>query len=484
MKWAVLTLLRQETNMVLNGGGGAPSPNSDKKWGEKMFKLVHKNKKGVTLTELMVCVVVLALIVPLAGQILFNFLGVNDSITDKWHVQTAVRMVCNEFNASKDSLTNAFQVDLLYDPVVDAGATLNDDGTITWKGGVASPSVMYAEGSIIDTDPYTYIFSTPTWDSAGNYLGELLYKRDHLAPNSELLLVELGFADVPVEISFTMATTEEISADNVKYSDASIHVKFTSGREDMYPYELETSFAIVNNSRPINKKTLSSNQETLVYEQKWLDPSGNPNAYPAGWSDYGLNTDDAGNFVSSSNNFPSSSTTGGDNATSYYLARYIDNEEAVKDANISETYDAVWNEDKNGNGKLDTNEDVNGNGKLDTAIEYTAPVITKEANVLRYVSPTAQKTQGDVAERKTGANIATCLTGWAMMGSSFEDVVLQNLRAFRDNVLAGTDFGDWFIHQYYYVWSPFVVDKLEVLKPVVKAVLIPISYVCGFVAQE
>lgn len=432
-----------------------------------MFKLVHNNNKGFSLVELLICVAILALVVPLAGQVLFSFASVNNNIIDKWQVQTAVKLACNEFNAAKDGLTNAYQVDVLYDPVIENGVNLKDDGTISWLGGVASPYVMYAEGLQMDikVEPYTYIFSAPTYRNYGTaneeYLGELMYIRECGTKNSKLLLGAAGFGDVPVDITFTLASTEFVREDNVKYTDDSIFIKFVSGKDDMYPYELQTAFAIVNNMRSINKKALVGEEETLVFEQRWLDPSGNPKAYPAGWTNYELNATPGSNYPSGTTVTNADSTT-----TTQHLARYVDHQKAIKDVLLTEKFEF----DVNGDGQIANNEKSN-------------PVITRAGNVLRYVSPTAQATQDDVANRKSGANIATCLTGWAMMGSSFEQSVLTNLRAFRDNVLKGTTFGDWFIEQYYYVWSPFVVKNLEVLKPVIKAVLIPISYICGQVAK-
>lgn len=427
-----------------------------------MFKLVHKNKKGVTLVELLVCVAILALVMPLAGQVLYSLTGLNGTMADRWHVQTAVRMACAEFEGGNDSLTNAFQVDVLYDPVVDAGLKIDDNGNIEWLNGVPSPCVMNAEGVKMESDLYTYIFSAPTWDKeTDDYLGELLYIREYLSPNTTLLLGGIGFGYTPVEISFSLASTEFVSGDNVRYTDASIFVGFESGKDDMAKYSFQSAFAIINNTRSINRKDLG-NGEALVFEQKWLDQEGNPKAYPAGWVDYDLNATPGSNYPSGMD------VVNPDNSiTTRHYAKYLDNKEAIQEVLITEKFDY----------------DFDGNGKI-TDDEKGKHVITRAGNVLRYVSPTAQATQDDVATRKTGANIATCLTGWAMMGSGFEETVLTNLRAFRDDVLKGTAFGDWFIEQYYYVWSPFVVENLEALKPVIKAVLIPISYICGFVAKQ
>ena len=61
--------------------------------------------------------------------------------------------------------------------------------------------------------------------------------------------------------------------------------------------------------------------------------------------------------------------------------------------------------------------------------------------------------------------------------------VLDNLRNFRDNVLRGTEIGDWFINFYYYELSPFMIEKTAFLRPVYKALIEPLSYVCDYIAN-
>ena len=79
-----------------------------------MFKLIHKNRKGLSLVELLVTLVVLGLVIPLAGNILYNLINFNNVVIDRWDVQAAVKLVCGDFENNKDGLINAHQLDLLY----------------------------------------------------------------------------------------------------------------------------------------------------------------------------------------------------------------------------------------------------------------------------------------------------------------------------------------------------------------------------------
>lgn len=427
-----------------------------------MFKLIHKNRKGLSLVELLVCIVILGLVLPLAGKLLYSSINLHNVTVDKWDVQTAVRMACNSFESNSDGLMNAFQVDLIYDPIIDKGVTLKSDGTIEWKEpGYQSCWVMNAEGISVDddahkSDVFTYIFSAPTWDENENYLGELLYMRDYGDTNSHLLLDEYGLGDIPVSVTFSMGTTELLDRASSEYTDENIMVHFGSGLEAIN-YNFDTAIAVVNNARPINYSGGS-----LVCEAKWMNSDGvTPMAYPAGWDEYYLDTDASGAFVDD-NGFPSTTTKDG---STYYSASYVNSSNTPVEVKINQTFSM---------------EVVDDEGNVEKTV--TAPVVARQANILRYKSPTAEKTQGTVTEKGTNTNVASCLTGFAMMDSGLKDEVLGNLRMFRDGVLAGTEIGDWIIDQYYYEWSPFLIEHTAFLKPVYKAVLVPVSYVCEFIA--
>ena len=431
-----------------------------------MFKLIHKNKKGFSVIELLVCVAVLGLVIPLAGNILYNLINFNNVVIDRWDVQAAVKLVCGDFENNKDGLTNAFQVDLIYDPVIEEGVILDKaTGYIVWKNGANSSKVMLQEGIGVNTEEhksnvYTYIFSAKTWDTEGLYLGELLYMRSYGDTRSHLLLSDYGLGNIPVSVSFSLGTTKGLitqAGNDPFYTQNTITMHFRSGKEDI-EYGYDTSFAIVNidtSTRPINYSG-----GKLVTELAWLDTDSKTSlAYVAGWDDYDLNYKNG--ILTTDNGFPTATVR--QDGTTYYETGYVNG--AGEPAVIEETFQMEYKDE---------------NGDAQTVV---APVIAREGNVLRYKSPTAEKTHGTVEEKGAPTNVASCLTGFAMMGSSFRDEVLGNIRMFRDNVLRGTEFGDWFIHQYYYEWSPFLIEHTAFLKPVYQAILIPVSYVCEFIAK-
>ena len=428
-----------------------------------MFKLVRKNNKGVSLVELLVCLVIVGLLLPLGYQTLHSLTYINNSTVDKWDVQTAARMASRDFESNKEGLANAFQVDLVYDPVIEGGIVLDASGNITWKDGSASSHVMNMEGIAPSseehtTDVYTYIFSAETWDHTGAYLGELLYMRSYGDTRSHRLLQDYGLDDIPVAVSFSVGTTKSLKTESGKYTTNSVVVHFYSGL-DTIEYGFDATFTMKNLSRPINYSG-----GNLVSELAWTYDATQPLVYTAGWDDYDLNYDASG-ALTTSKGFPSAETA--QDGSKYYLAKFT-HENTVYDIHIAETFDMeVYNDD----------------GIYEKTVSG-APVIARQGNVLRYKSPAAERTHGEVKENATAANVASCLTGFAMVGSDMEETVLKNIRGFRDNVLAGTEFGDWFIHEYYYTWSPFLIEHTAFLKPVYQAILIPISYVCDLVTPK
>ncbi len=436
-----------------------------------MFKLIHKNRKGVSLVELLVCLAVLGLVLPLAGNVLYNFINFNNVIIDRWDVQAAVKLACGDFENNKDGMTSAYQLDLIYDPVIEEGVILDrETGYISWKNN-AEPIVINDEGIAVTEDAhkddvFTYIFSAKTWDTEGAFLGELLYMRSYGDTRSHLLLSDYGMGNIPVSVTFSVGTTENMHMSDDSdpfYTKNTVTLHFRSGKEDV-KFGYDTSFVITNLYRNIN---YTKDGSALISEEEWLQGVNDDDkvalAYTAGWDNYNLNYKNQA--LVNDNGFPKS-TGEGDEGKPYYTAKYRIGENGEGNVTINETM---------------TMEYVNKDGSTKTVND--TPVIAREANILRYKSPLAEREKGEVVKQTTGAHIATCLVGFSMVGSNMRDQVLGNIRMFRDNVLRGTEFGDWFIHQYYYVWSPFLIEHTAFLKPVYQAILIPVSYVCKFIAK-
>ena len=69
-----------------------------------MFKLFYKNKKGFTLQELMVTVVLVGVLVGLAGSFLYQLQRSQTISSERWRVQNAVQLASTKFETSSESL--------------------------------------------------------------------------------------------------------------------------------------------------------------------------------------------------------------------------------------------------------------------------------------------------------------------------------------------------------------------------------------------
>lgn len=400
-----------------------------------MFNLIHKNKKGLSLAELLVTIVILGMLISLGGQILYQLTRFYNMASMRWEIQSAVQLACNRFETNRDSISNAYQADILYDPKIAEGIIYDDtNNTFEWKNG--SPYVLPAENAVDSEDPYTYMFSTPAYrKSDGQYLGSFLFIRDYASSNSTLFLEDAGFGDTPVEITFDIGRSVDAidSSGNIDntipdtYLTQTVAITLKSGRQDVTNYEVKTAFTLVNISEG---KKINYSNGVLVFDPSWMvGASGTtPMAGPAGWTDAELNEQIGSGF-------PGNST--------YY-----------------------------------TVEETNTN------IMVTVDTVKQSGNIMRFVSPTAFHEKGDVDELTSSANMASCLTSFAFSDSSkLSSHALGALRDFRDNVLKGTTMGDWVINNYYNEWSPFLVQKMSYLKPVYKVILTPVAYICGLIAN-
>lgn len=414
-----------------------------------MFKLMHKNRKGLSLVELIVTIVVLGLVMGLAGMILYQITNSYNHSAERWQVQNAVRLASSKFENNSNLIINSKQVDIFYDPGVAEGINYNrETGVWSWRG--TTPVILPDATTEPQGDDYTYMYSTPAYDGEV-FIGHLLFIRNdstHAQTNSVLFLNSEGFGDVPVQVEFSIGTnylegetpvqgedeSDEDYADrlaeaaaneldnknNRAYQSNSTHVYFKSGNTDVIAYETDTIYVSENLA---SNKTVGMENGQLIYDASWFSGEGaSAVAYPCGWCE----------FKSDNSNIAGYPT------------------------------DLFVNNDDN---------------------NYTDEQIQQKGNILRFLSPLSDKSfekgSGSATQEKP-----TCLNQWLFDDmSAFSETVLDNLRNFRDEVLRGTEFGDWFIHQYYYVWSPFLIDNTAFLKPVYKAIMVPVSYVCDFIAS-
>lgn len=419
-----------------------------------MFKYVHKNRKGVTLVELLVVIVVLGLVIPLAGQILYSLTIFSNRTTSRWEIQSAVKLACTKFETQRDVIVNSYEADMLYDPFIAGGIKVTNSYPMTfeWRNKEIpageefdasksyadsdrnTPYVTPVEGAVDSDDLYTYIFSTPAFDENDNYLGTYLFIRDFNTGNSVPFLENEGFGTVPINVKFSFTNMEDLEVTHPNYEKSKEYLKktvrfeFESGLKDKTNFSVSTEFAVRNTNRDINAPESSSYNGKIMLAE-WVSSKGNQyNAGPAGWV----------------RGYPK---IGGN--TTQLACNYA-------------------------------SSDNNGTSIISTTEVHT---IGCYGNVLRFISPAAFQSNPSGSNPSDGFDLASCLSDWTFANTVNADVYLNQIRDFRDNVLKGTAFGDWFIHQYYYTWSPFLIEHTAFLKPVYKAVLIPVSYVCGFIAR-
>lgn len=393
-----------------------------------MFKYLCKNKKGISLAELLVAITIVGFVFSIASQLLVNFTNTYKLASRRWEIQSAVHLACNKFEKSRDSIVNAHRADLIYDTAIDAGVIYNTEThTITWN---EASTVIPAEGIADSNNVYTYIFSAPATDQNGKELGSFLFIRDFDAANSTLFLNNEGMGEVPVDISFRVATSPDLLDSNTKmpvdeqhhrYLTSTVEIDFKPGLEGIANYEVVTQFTIYN----FNGRSMTMQGSSPVYEQKWLGK-----AYPAGWS--------KGDDV-----------TGKPNPVAQYVA---------------ETNPVKY-------------------GTVDCS-EY----ISKDANVMRFISERAVDSKGDVTDLTAGMDMASCLTKFLFIDGTKDGArTVGALRDFRDNVLKGTAVGDYIIDRYYNSWSPALIEvckEYPTAGKAIKAVLEPIAKVLGTVSFE
>lgn len=413
-----------------------------------MFKLVHKNKKGLSLYELIVTVAIVGLVVGIAGSALYMFQRQHTSTTHRWRIQNAVQLASTKFETRTDLIANSKMLDIFYDENI-ANGILYDETTNTfeWKDGKV-PYVVPDEGE--KDDDYSYIFSTPAWDKndTDRYLGHFLFIKNFKETTSTLFLDDEGFGDTPVKVELSIATDyilpvvsqnegesdeeyETRFANAVKdaqqtssYQNNGVKLVMKSGNEDIIAYQVETVYILENFN---SNKIVNVENNQLILKEEWVE--GNvAKAYPCGWSDETIN-----NGNKEMHGYPAMATNYGENN--------------------SKTYN------------------------------FSNEQLQKTGNVLRFLSPLSDMKVEDGEGQGTTSHKASCIQTWLFSdGTASSERVLNNFRNFRDEVLRGTAIGDWFIDFYYNDLSPFMIENTAFMKPILKFVSKPLSYICDFIA--
>lgn len=380
--------------------------------------------------EMIIAVTIVGFVISIASQLLVNFTNTYKLASRRWEIQSAVHLACNKFEKNRDSIVNAYKADLIYDTALEQGVVYNTEThTITWN---QASKVMPAEGIKDQDNIYTYIFSVPATDQNGKELGSFLFVRDFDAENSVLFLENDGLGEVPVNISFRVATSPDVLDSDTKlakeeqihrYLTSTVEIEFKPGLDDIPNYQVITQFTLYN----FSGRSMTMEGSYPVLEQSWLN-----NAYPAGWS--------AGDDV-----------IGKPDSLVKYLTERNPNKYAPTPVDCSE-------------------------------------YLKKDANMMRFVSERAVDSKGDVTELTSGAEMASCLTKLLFIDGTKEGArTVGALRDFRDNCLKGTALGDFIIEKYYNSWSPALVEVCKenpTAAKAIKTVLSSASKVLGVLACE
>lgn len=391
-----------------------------------MFKLVYKNKKGVTLIELIVALAIVGLVLALSSTIFNLFTSTHEMGTRRWQVQNAVRLASSKFETETDLITNSKMLDVFYDETVANGILYDEStNTFTWKDG-KTPYVIPNEGS--KDEDFSYIFSTPAYDKndPNHYLGYFLYIKDFGQTTSKLFLDNEGFGSIPVQVELSISTDElDLETGDPSYQGNGVNIVMKSGDESITSYEVETTYVLENFSA---SKVINHENGELILKEEWV-VEGSAKAYPCGWSDATVNS---GN--KEMHGYPKTATRYGENNNKTY--------------------------------------------------NFSSAELQNKGNVLRFLSPLSDMKVEDGDGQGTTSHKASCIQSWLFSdGTATSERVLDNFRNFRDNVLRGTEIGDWFIDFYYNDLSPFLIENIGDFKSVLKFVSEPLSYICNFIAQ-
>ena len=391
-----------------------------------MFKLVYKNKKGVTLIELIVALAIVGLVLALSSTIFNLFTSTHEMGTRRWQVQNAVRLASSKFETETDLITNSKMLDVFYDETVANGILYDEStNTFTWKDG-KTPYVIPNEGS--KDEDFSYIFSTPAYDKndSNRYLGYFLYIKDFGQTTSKLFLDNEGFGSIPVQVELSISTDElDLETGDPSYQGNGVNIVMKSGDESITSYEVETTYVLENFSA---SKVINHENGELILKEEWV-VEGSAKAYPCGWSDATVN---GGN--KEMHGYPKTATKYGENNNKTY--------------------------------------------------NFTNAELQNKGNVLRFLSPLSDMKVEDGEGQGTTSNKASCIQSWLFSdGTATSERVLDNFRNFRDNVLRGTEIGDWFIDFYYNDLSPFLIENIGDFKSALKFISEPLSYICNFIAQ-
>ena len=500
-----------------------------------MFRIIGKlrsDKRGIALSELIVVIALMALVFPLLFTIFTSVIKNFRIAEDRFIIQSEVQYVMSlfELTSNKESITSAYHMDLFYDQTFDSlspgSETFNegslqlmeqdDEGNWVYIRDVipAAPCVANLGTITLDVDDsgdyevlnaiqfenpdpkYTYLFGV------GGYLYVLNAGETNAVRAKNAMASDFNQLVTPITLSFEVSTSvneleeyggkyREKLTDAKQYYTNGIHVVVSGDfnritdkdhnpiknheLSNKFRYSLDASYALRNftkDNATINEKDDGSFEIT--------------NEYVSGYTNRAVNRTSSANATLTDEQIEEmakeaaeeAQASGGDYTETFKsvkLSLELSRASSIQELELQQAdeaanrYTMIQDTDDDGNPLYDGD----GNAVMVKDFWHTHP-----ANVVRYMSETAFYTYAGSVDTGVPQNnmLYRCTVRAAMDGSEYADPVIDTLHNFRDNVLKGTAFGDWFIDEYYNVISPALVE-LETKSPTVRymtrAVLIP-----------
>lgn len=457
---------------------------------EKFSKSLNQ-KKGFTLVELLVVMIIIGFVGTMAAQLFHYIFRDYKKVEMRWEIQQEVQYIMSMFTGNSERLSTTTTCSIFYDP---EGNLLPEENT------EVDPTYSYFYAKPRDINKYN-IYLTKLKELAekdewkGKSLAEL--KKELQKPDEatgEIYNYTEGF-----DLYYRGRGTTE----NIKLNSESTHVGiefnlssqlkplFTDKKDGnvkldedksnpqkyvTMDYDIEVTDYVTNKD---GEKVKDENGNDIT-EWKYIPKGSNQSSYNNTTLDItvGSSTYYASYFLTSSFNLNNMSTAGSIiNFDGGSLTGTWEDDNYLGVNKHSLFYKAENGKIKEGTGDNSTIiSGVSLAGYTDAkANETYMPVaqdeISKEknnkynetGNVLRFISIQSFMTSDRVPGVAGSAlnQDSHCFLTNSISGSIFENQILNSLRGFRDNVLSKSDFGKTVISDYYNVVSPFFNKKLN-----------------------
>lgn len=247
-------------------------------------KQIHKAKKGFTLIELMVTLLLLSIVTVMIAQVTYGMYNNYKLVEKRWEMQNEVNYIMKMFEGNKEALTTSRQADIFYD---------------------VNCNSVPADGKA-DT-VYSYFFAKPV-DPDNLEKGYNLWYRERGTTES----YQLNNSSIPINIEFSIPVepnplvtdasgnvekddneqgyaTVAVPAAEKLYQKSTIRITVSATGHYKDKYSLSTSFNLNNmlgnqqinfsNGEPTDT-TKNANNEAMqnVYLGGWMDSAINDSA--------------------------------------------------------------------------------------------------------------------------------------------------------------------------------------------------------------